>query len=73
MFRRTDQSRSLWRCRISFRVSHLVWIADWELDLGDHFVAKAKNADCAIDFQLVPEKQPVLQGENGFSRKASQW
>src|SRR5260370_6265697 len=50
--------------------SRLVWIADWELDLGDHFVAKAKNGDCAIDLQLIPEKQPVLQGENGFSRKA---
>jgi predicted secreted hydrolase len=51
--------------------SRLVWIGDWELDLADQFVAKAQNADCAIDFQLFPEKQPVLQGENGFSRKAS--
>jgi predicted secreted hydrolase len=51
--------------------SRLAWIGDWELDLADQFVAKAQNADCAIDFQLFPEKQPVLQGENGFSRKAS--
>jgi predicted secreted hydrolase len=50
---------------------HLAWIGDWELDLGQQFVAKAENGDNAIDLELVPERQPVLQGENGYSRKAS--
>jgi predicted secreted hydrolase len=51
--------------------SHLAWIGDWELDFGPQFEAKAEDADCAIDLELVPEKSPVLQGENGYSRKAS--
>jgi predicted secreted hydrolase len=54
-----------------FSGPRLAWIGDWELDLGEHFAAKAENADCAIDLELVPQKDPVLQGENGYSRKAS--
>ena len=52
--------------------SRLAWIGDWELDLGQHFQVKAENAGCAIDLELTPEKSPVLEGENGYSRKASE-
>jgi predicted secreted hydrolase len=52
--------------------SRLVWIDDWELDFTDqHFAAKASNGDITIDFELEPEKQPVLEGDNGYSRKAA--
>jgi predicted secreted hydrolase len=51
--------------------SRLAWIDDWELDFGQHFEAKAENNGCSIDLELGPEKQPVLQGQNGYSRKAS--
>ncbi|MBV8815970.1 MAG: carotenoid 1,2-hydratase [Verrucomicrobia bacterium] len=51
--------------------SRLVWIDDWELDFTDqHFAAKASNGDTSISFELKPEKQPVLEGDNGYSRKA---
>jgi len=49
----------------------LAWIGDWELDLRQKFEAKAENDGCAIDLELDPEKPPVLEGENGYSRKAS--
>ncbi|HEX4201455.1 MAG TPA: lipocalin family protein, partial [Chthoniobacterales bacterium] len=51
--------------------SRLAWIDGWELDFGQQFEAKAENAGCSIDLELDPEKQPVLQGQNGYSRKAS--
>jgi predicted secreted hydrolase len=51
--------------------SRLVWIGDWELDLGQEFTAKAEDNGCSIDLELDPERSPVLEGENGYSRKAS--
>ncbi|MFY9985180.1 MAG: lipocalin-like domain-containing protein [Chthoniobacterales bacterium] len=51
--------------------SRLAWIGDWELDLGQGFAAKAENNGCAIDLDLEPERSPVFEGENGYSRKAS--
>jgi predicted secreted hydrolase len=51
--------------------SRLAWIGDWELDLGQGFAAKAENNGFAIDLDLDPERSPVLEGENGYSRKAS--
>jgi predicted secreted hydrolase len=51
--------------------SKLAWISDWELDLDSGFQAKAKDGQQAIQLSLQPEKQPVLQGKEGFSQKAA--
>ena len=51
--------------------SKLVWISDWELDLDSGFQATATNGREAIQLNLQPEKQPVLQGKDGFSQKAA--
>jgi predicted secreted hydrolase len=51
--------------------SKLVWISNWELDLDSGFHAQAENGQQAIQLNLQPEKQPVLQGKAGFSQKAA--
>lgn len=51
--------------------SKLVWISDWELNLDSGFQATATNGQEAIRLNLQPEKQPVLQGKDGFSQKAA--
>jgi predicted secreted hydrolase len=51
--------------------SKLVWISDWELDLDSGFQATANHGQQAIQLNLQPEKQPVLQGKDGLSQKAA--
>jgi len=46
-----------------------VWLEDWEVN-GDRLTAKGK--EITLDLKLEPLKPPVLQGENGLSRKGDQ-
>jgi predicted secreted hydrolase len=47
-----------------------VWIDDWSLVReGDRYHAKVLAREFAFDFALAPHGRPVLQGENGYSRK----
>ena len=48
----------------------LVWIEDWQVDYNGDFRLRAAAGQCAIDLELEPEMAPVLQGVDGFSRKA---
>lgn len=48
----------------------LVWIEDWQVDYNGSFRLRAATGQCAIDLTLEPQTAPVLQGANGFSRKA---
>jgi predicted secreted hydrolase len=49
----------------------LVWIEDWQVDYNGNFRLRAAAGQCAIDLELEPQMAPVLQGADGFSRKAS--
>jgi predicted secreted hydrolase len=49
----------------------LVWISDWELDLDAGFKIAAADGEQEIQLSLQPQKQPVLQGKDGFSQKAA--
>jgi predicted secreted hydrolase len=51
--------------------SRLVWLDGWELDQDGSFHLKAAEKDYAIDLYLEPAKPPLLQGDNGYSRKAA--
>ena len=47
-----------------------VWIDDWSLFLeGSRYRAKVKAREFEFDLTLTVADKPVLQGENGFSRK----
>ena len=51
-----------------------IWIEDWGaegrgLGLKDHFL-KAGDKDFGMELTLVPEKNPVIHGQNGISQKA---
>ncbi len=47
-----------------------VWIDDWSLvEEGERFRARIGARDFAFDLSFVPPGPPVLQGEDGFSRK----
>ncbi len=51
-----------------------VWIEDWSAELKglgmrEHLL-KGGNADFGIELTLVPEKNPVIHGQNGISQKA---
>ena len=47
-----------------------VWIDDWSLYLeGLRYISKIKARDFEFDFTFYLNDKPVLQGENGFSRK----
>lgn len=49
-----------------------VWIGDWVLRLeGERYHARVAAEDFALDLQLEPNGEPVLNGERGFSRKAA--
>ncbi len=50
--------------------SKLVWISNWELDLDSAFHAEAEDGQQSIQLNLEPDKQPVLEGKDGFSQKA---
>ena len=51
-----------------------VWIEDWSLEgkgpaMQDHFL-KAGDKDLGIELTLIPERNPVIHGQNGISQKA---
>jgi len=47
-----------------------VWIDDWSLALeGRHYQAKIAAREFEYDFTFFVNEKPVLQGDNGFSRK----
>jgi predicted secreted hydrolase len=51
-----------------------VWIEDWSIEgkgtsLQNHFL-RAGDKDFGIEFLLIPEKDPVVHGQNGVSQKA---
>jgi len=47
-----------------------VWIDDWALFLeGRHYQAKIAAREFEYDFTFFVNDKPVLQGDNGFSRK----
>ncbi|MBN9417085.1 MAG: carotenoid 1,2-hydratase [Candidatus Eremiobacteraeota bacterium] len=47
-----------------------VWVEDWKIDLSTSaFHVKAAAEGCMLDLSMKPLKAPVLQGEDGYSRK----
>jgi predicted secreted hydrolase len=47
-----------------------VWIDDWQLrQVGKDLLLFAKTGDITLTLKLTDEKQPVLQGSRGFSKK----
>ena len=57
----------------------IAWIENWQLFFSENGTDGAKNGvskinasdeNRALDLQLVPEKPPVIHGENGVSQKA---
>jgi len=47
-----------------------VWIDDWSLAMeGKRYHARVEGRDIDFDFNLFPDRAPLLQGEAGFSRK----
>ena len=47
-----------------------VWIDDWHLRwTGSHYAARIDAKDFALDLRMQPTQPPLLQGQNGFSRK----
>lgn len=52
----------------------LAWVEDWSIRwLGESdFELQARDGGCALQLQLSSLKPPVLQGEQGYSRKADQ-
>jgi len=50
-----------------------VWIDSWQAEMqGDAHRLQARDEGLGLDLTLTPRKPPVLHGEGGFSRKASQ-
>ncbi len=51
-----------------------VWIEDWSAELKgpgmQGHLLKGGNADFGIELMLLPEKNPVIHGQNGISQKA---
>ncbi len=52
-----------------------VWLEDWQIvgsNAGEFpWSVTVKTADFSLNLLLTPEKNPVLQGENGLSQKSS--
>ena len=50
----------------------LAWIDSWNLKMNDDgsFDLAAEATDAAIQLHLVPQKEPVIHGQRGISRKA---
>jgi predicted secreted hydrolase len=50
---------------------YAVWLEDWRVEQTgpDNFHLTASTGELAIDLDLVSEKDPVLHGELGYSRK----
>ena len=55
-----------------------VWIDDWEIAAADshqgreHWKLRASGDDFALRLQLAAEKSPVLNGDNGLSKKSAE-
>lgn len=49
----------------------LAWVEDWKIDLQGpgKFRVRAAQENCALDLSLESLKAPVLQGQDGYSRK----
>ncbi|MBS2035293.1 carotenoid 1,2-hydratase [bacterium] len=52
----------------------LAWVEDWTVELKGpgQFRVRAAQDECSLDLLLTSEKTPVLQGENGYSRKGDE-
>jgi predicted secreted hydrolase len=50
----------------------LAWINNWEVNYDGDFHLTATRPEYAIELILHPVREPVLQGINGFSRKATE-
>lgn len=50
-----------------------VWIGNWSVERRDDgvFHLRAREAGLGIDLELVPQRPPVLHGENGLSHKTA--
>jgi predicted secreted hydrolase len=49
-----------------------VWVDDWSLDFANQrYKTKIEARDFSLDLEFQPQGAPVLQGENGFSRKGN--
>jgi predicted secreted hydrolase len=48
----------------------LAWIDNWELHFDGDFRLNAATKDYSVQLNLIPEKPPVLEGEDGLSQKA---
>ena len=53
-----------------------VWIDDWKAEIGDQeqsnkILIFAKKDKLYLDFELEPQKNPVIHGTNGISQKSS--
>ena len=48
----------------------LAWIDNWELDFNGDFRLNAMTKDYSVQLDLIPDKPPVLEGEDGLSQKA---
>lgn len=50
-----------------------VWLEDWDVQQvgADKYEITAANEGLRIDFQLLDEKGPILQGDSGYSRKGA--
>lgn len=55
------------------RGNELAWIEGWRLTMNPdgRFALSADSAETAIQFALVPQKPPVIHGDQGISRKAA--
>ena len=51
-----------------------VWLDEWSVEATGTGVyrLRARQGELAIDLELSPAKRPVLQGDQGYSRKGSQ-
>jgi len=50
--------------------STAVWIDDWRLALeGRRYITRIAARDFLLDLELAADREPLLQGEAGFSRK----
>lgn len=49
-----------------------VWLEDWSVEgtsEPDTYAMQVRNGEVALDLTLISRKEPVLQGEQGYSRK----
>jgi predicted secreted hydrolase len=51
-----------------------IWLEDWQIDSPDgrHWRLQAREGGVGIDLELESRRPPVLQGEDGLSRKSAE-